>query len=93
MLDKKLGKLYLDCLVILVYLLLAEADVDDRRPGCCKVSDLALPETHSVKMTKFHIYWAVIMFACFTVGLRVRNSGDCPCSYRDVSCLLVHKCP
>lgn len=26
MLDKKLGKLYFDCLVILVYLLLAEAD-------------------------------------------------------------------
>lgn len=91
--DKKLGKLCFDCLVILVYLLLAEADVDDRRPGHCGVSSLALPQTHHVSVTKFHIYWAVIMFTRFTVGLRVCNSEDCPCSYKDISCLLVHKCP
>lgn len=47
------------------------------------ICGLALPQTHHVSMTKFPIYWAVIMFACFTVGLRVCNSGDCPCSYID----------
>lgn len=57
------------------------------------VSLLALPQTHHVKMTRFHIYWAVIMFACFTVGLRACGSGDWPCSCTDKSCLLVHKCP
>jgi len=39
----------------LVDLLLAEATVNDRRPGHCWVSCLALPQTHLVSVTKFHI--------------------------------------
>lgn len=91
MLDKKLGKLYFAGLVILVYLLLAvklmtgDQDTVERR-----LTVSAYPQTQHGQVAR---YWAVIMFACFTVALRVCNSGDCPCSYIDLDFfLLVHKC-
>lgn len=57
------------------------------------VSLLALPQTHHVKMTRFRIYWAVIMFACFTVGLGPCGSGDWPCSCTDKAVCLFTSVP
>lgn len=76
--------LHFGCLVTSVGLLLAEAGVNDRRPGYCWVSSFTLPH---ISLTRFHICRTAITLSCFTVGLRVCNCRDRVCSYTDPSLL------